>query len=253
MPLISLATGAQLDYIDTDPNSTKIPVIAIHGMLGTGELHLQHVIDWLQTEGYRVLAPTMRGYGQSTPKPRDFPYHFYHRDADDVLAFIDVLGIPKTHIIGYSDGGEIALICAGKRPEQFLSASSWGAVGYFGAEMRPVIQRMYPPTWLKQEELELHQIPSADEFVKNWMRSTIHMIDSGGDVCMSLADKITCPVLVMLGKYDTLNPAHYAEKFLEKVQNGRLKMFECGHPVHDDQTEAFRRILGSFMREAENH
>lgn len=251
MPQVHISTGAEIDYEDLNPQASGAPVIALHGMLGTGRLHLGHVIDWLAAEGYRVLAPTLRGYGQSFPKPRDFPMRFYERDAADVLAFLDALDIDYAHIVGYSDGGEIALICAGLQPERFASAASWGAVGYFGPEMRPIAQRMIPGSaWITDDEVKLHQLADKDDFARQWVRATIHMIDNGGDVSVSLAPKITCPVLVMLGKTDRLNPPEYAQRFLKNVSNGSLTLFECGHPVHDEQTTAFRTALSAHLKTA---
>ena len=124
MPYLDIATGARLEYVDTDPAGSDRPVlIAIHGMLGTARTHLGHVIDWLAPD-YRVLGPSMRGYGQSRPKPRDFPPDFYRRDTLDLLAFMDALGIERAHVMGYSDGGEIALMAGGMAPERCAGAST---------------------------------------------------------------------------------------------------------------------------------
>ncbi|MCB9449824.1 MAG: alpha/beta hydrolase, partial [Anaerolineaceae bacterium] len=89
MPTIDLPTGARLHYEDQGAGD---PVILVHGMLGTPRLHFSRLLDWL-TPHFRVVAPTMRGYGESYPKPRDFPVNFYHRDTDDLLAFLDALKI----------------------------------------------------------------------------------------------------------------------------------------------------------------
>ncbi len=250
MPFADIATGARLHYVERHPAtaSDKVPVIALHGMLGTAEGHLGPMMDWLAAQGYRVLGPTLRGYGQSTPKPRDFPLRFYDRDADDVLAFMDALDIQRAHIMGYSDGGEITLICAGKQPERFASAASWGAVGYFGPDMRPVAQRMIPGSrWITADEMQQHGFDDPDAFAAGWVRSAVAMIDAGGDVSVSLAKDMACPVLMMLGTQDTLNPARYAEKLLANVREGRLQMFDCGHPVHDEQTGAFYAALQGHL------
>ena len=253
MPFADIVTGARLHYDKSIPqNPRPTPVIAVHGMLGTAETHLGHVMDWLQGQGYRVIGPTLRGYGESTPKPRDFPLRFYDRDSEDVLALMDTLNIERAHMIGYSDGGEITLMCAGMQPERFASAASWGAVGYFGPDMRPVAQRMIPGSgWMTDGDVARHQLGDKDDFAKQWVRATVHMIDSGGNVSVSLAPNITCPVLVMLGDQDTLNPASYAQVFLDKVKNGKLAMFKCGHPVHDEQTEAFYEALKSHLEQVE--
>ncbi len=248
MPFAELTTGARLHYIDTTPHSDAPVVVAVHGMLGTAEAHLGHTMQWLSQRGYRVIGPTMRGYGQSTPKPRDFPLQFYRRDAEDLLALLDVLAVDSAHLIGYSDGGEIALLAAGMQPERFASVAAWGAVGYFGPEMRPIAQRMVPGSaWLTQDEMAPHGLTDADAFARGWVRAVTHMIDAGGDVSLSLADRITCRVLIMLGRGDHLNPPAFAQRFINRTARGQLRLFDCGHAVHDEQTDAFLNTLGAFL------
>ncbi len=245
MPLVDVNTGARLHYEDVGQGE---PLIAFHGLLGSARRHLGRVIDWLSAD-YRVLGLTMRGYGESTPKPRDFPPNFYHRDAADVLAFMDALGIERAHLLGFSDGGEITLICVGKHPERFHSAIAWGAVGYFGPRLLEVITRPDYPARLapRPEDMFLHGIPNAEAFAQAWIASVRGMIDSGGDVSLSLADKIACPLLLMLGRQDTLNPEAYGRTFVERTPRGRLEMFDTGHAIHEQDWEGFRRVVGDFL------
>lgn len=82
------------------------PVILIHG---NGEDH--HIFDELvevMEQDHTVYAMDSRGHGESaTPKE----YH-YDDMASDVINLIDALDIEKPYIVGYSDGGIIALIVA---------------------------------------------------------------------------------------------------------------------------------------------
>lgn len=249
MPFVEIATGARLHYETWGEPSDNLPVIALHGMLGTATVDLAETNAWLAAKGFYVIAPSLRGYGQSTPKPRDFPLRFYDRDAADVMAFMDALGVARAHLLGYSDGGEITLICAGKHPQRFASATCWGAVGYFGDAMRPVAQRLVNGEWITAEERAMHGIENVAQFASQWVRAIVNMIDSGGDVSVNLAPHIACPLLVMLGDEDTLNPSEYAERFLAKVQDGKLAMFKCGHPIHTQQEDAFRlTVLEHLLR-----
>lgn len=68
------------------------------------------------------------------------------------------------------------------------------------------------------------------------------MIDAGGDISLSLAPNITCPLILMLGDEDKLNPQHFGERFVKATPKGRLAMFPCGHAVHDEQRDAFREM-----------
>lgn len=254
MPLLSIPTGATLYYDDVGgvgENAPRpIPVIALHGWLGTGQAHLANVINWLSGEGFRVIAPTRRGYGESLPKPRDYPHDFYHRDAKDILALMDALNIEKAHLLGYSDGGETVLVMAGLQPTRAASVAAWGAVGYYPPEMRPLAQANYPATWMTEDVRALNHIPdddAANALVLGWSQAVTQMIDAGGDVSVSLAPNISAQLVIMLGESDRLNPPSSAEVFLRGVKNGRLEMFACGHPVHDEQWDGFRRVVGELV------
>lgn len=242
MPLAKLATGAALHFEDLQPDCARVPVILLPGMLGTARSHLGAVMDWLGAHGFRVIGLTLRGYGESLPKPRDFPDNFYHRDCGDLVAFMDARGIDKAHLIGYSDGGEVALVAAGKHPASVASCIAIGAVGNFGPELRPVFQRMYPGDWITDEEKRSHGFSDAAKFTGQWTRAMTRVIDAGGDVSLSLAPNITCPLLIMLGRVDKLNPRQYGQRFIDNVARGRLELFNCGHAVHEQAAERFQRL-----------
>lgn len=247
MPFAETKTGARLHYEDVGSGE---PIIVIHGLLGTARYDLGRVIDWL-SQDYHVYGLTLRGYGESTPKPRDFSPGFYRRDTDDTLAFMDAVGLDKVHILGYSDGGEVALMASGLQPDRFLSAASIGAVGYFGPAMRPAAQRLYPATWVTEEEKALHGITNPEPMILQWINSLKMLIDTGGDVSLSLAKNITCPLLLMLGREDTLNPEEYGQNFINEVPTGRLVMFDCGHSIHDQRWAEFQQVVGDFLRSAQ--
>ncbi|MDL1900853.1 alpha/beta fold hydrolase [Anaerolineae bacterium CFX9] len=250
---ISLPTGAALQYesvyLGTRPQPEAL--IALHGWLGTGRTHFGDLLEWLGAT-YHVYAPTRRGYGESLPKPRDYPPEgFYERDACDILAFMDALGIDKAHILGWSDGGEIALYLAGIAPERFLSAAVWGAVGGFDETIRGAVEEKYPPTWLDDAAKRLHHLDddAADRLVRGWVDAMRGYLDRGGDVSLSLAPRITCPLLLMLGEQETLNPRHLGQRFVDACPNARLQMFPTGHDIHWDLPEDFRQALSAFYRE----
>ncbi|MGJ3238567.1 MAG: alpha/beta fold hydrolase [Anaerolineae bacterium] len=252
MPFAETETGARLFYDHLNSGAEGVPVMLLHGLLGTGRKHLGHVMNWLVEQGYEVIAPSLRGYGESTPKPRDFPMQFYRRDAGDILAFLKTIGVERCHVLGYSDGGEVALICAGTEPERFASVATIGSIGYMGPDTRAVMMNYRPGSqWIEADEIALHSITNPDQFSAQWVRSMVQLVDSGGDVAVSLAPKMTMPVLIMLGERDTLNPRKYAEHFLAGVADGRVQMFDAGHPVHDEQTEQFRQAFLAHLQRAE--
>lgn len=243
MPFVDTSTGARLHY---EEHGSGTPFILLHGLLGTAELHFPRVMEWLAPR-YRVLGVSLRGYGASTPKPRDFPPRYYQRDAADVLGLMDALNIRKAYLLGYSDGGETALVLAGLAPERFHAIMSIGAVGWFGPELLER-QRVYPADWITEDEKRIHGLADIDAFALGWVAAMKGYSDAGGDISRGTAGKITCPLLMMLGERDRLNPQAVGQLFIDQTPRGQLAMFDAGHPVHDDAWEAFTQVVDTFLQ-----
>lgn len=243
MPFQELPTGATLFYEEFGQGE---PVILVHGWLGSPHDDVAEVTAWLTGHGYHTLGPTRRGYGESQPKPRDYPADFYERDARDMLALLDALNWPRARLLGFSDGGEVALIMAGLAPERFRSCIAWGAIGYYGPDMRAAVQASYPGDWMSEELKARHGITDPNAYVLKWATAVKRMIDLGGDVSLSLAPKMALPVLMMLGREDRLNPEVYAQRTVDAMPNGRLLMLDGGHMCHRNQPEAFFGAVQAF-------
>jgi pimeloyl-ACP methyl ester carboxylesterase len=82
------------------------PVILIHG--NKGDHHTFDELTETMSREHTVYAMDSRGYGESaTPKE----YH-YKDMANDVINLIKALDIEKPYLVGFSDGGIIALLVA---------------------------------------------------------------------------------------------------------------------------------------------
>jgi valacyclovir hydrolase len=244
MPHAEVLTGARLYYEDLGSGE---PLLLIHGLMDVPRVHYQPLLNWLSAR-YRVIAPSLRGYYESTPKPRDFPPDFYRRDALDVLALMDAIGLEQAHILGYSDGGEVALLAPGMMPARFQSVVAWGAVGYFGPGMHAAAARAYPGDWIPESDRLLHGITDIDAIMRQWVESVQAIVDAGGDVSLSLAANITCPLLLLLGDRDRLNPAAYGQRLVDQTAAGRLVVVpDCGHSIHNEQWPVFQQVVGAFL------
>ena len=58
-------------------------------------------------------------------------------------------------------------------------------------EIRPVVQSNYPATWMDDATKQLHSISDPNPLVMQWVQALKYMIDSGCDVSLTLAPKIT--------------------------------------------------------------
>ena len=92
----------QMRYIESGP-ADGIPVVMIHGNLATGRFY-EHLMPGAPKE-YRLIAPDMRGFGDTERVPIDGARGL--RDwADDTFSLVKKLGITRpVHLVGWSTGG----------------------------------------------------------------------------------------------------------------------------------------------------
>ena len=64
---------------------------------------------------YHVFAPDTRGHGKT---PRGEAPFTIRQFADDLCGFMDAHGIEKAHLLGFSDGGNVAMIFAMRYPDR---------------------------------------------------------------------------------------------------------------------------------------
>src|SRR5439155_6839648 len=79
--------------------------------------------------GFRVIVVDLPGSGRSQPQPRRYASTYYLDDARALLGLLDELRVQVAHLVGFSDGGEEALLMAALQPARALSVLTWGAAG----------------------------------------------------------------------------------------------------------------------------
>jgi pimeloyl-ACP methyl ester carboxylesterase len=96
-------------------------VLLLHGFPDTPcTWHAQ--LPALAAAGYRAVAPWLRGYEPASQAAGgDYTLHTL---ASDVVAWLDVLGAPRAHLIGHDWGASIAYAAAALAPERFHSLTT---------------------------------------------------------------------------------------------------------------------------------
>lgn len=116
------------------------PVLFIHGNASSSTF-------WEETmlalpEGFRGIAPDMRGYGDTEPLPVDATLGLGDM-VEDVRSLVEAMGLEKFHIVGHSMGGGIVMKYAIAHPNDLLSItlvdtmSPYGYSGSKGVEGTP--------------------------------------------------------------------------------------------------------------------
>src|SRR5260370_23765755 len=103
----------RMQYIESGP-ADGVPVVMIHGNLSTGRFY-EHLMPGAPA-GYTLIAPDMRGFGDTERKPIDATRGL--RDwADATFSLVQALGITRpVHLVGWSTGGAAIANYAVDRP-----------------------------------------------------------------------------------------------------------------------------------------
>ena len=102
------ANGISIHYAVYGQGS---PVILLHGGLANAD-YWGNQIKALAPH-HTVIVMDSRGHGRSTRDSRPYGYDLM---ADDVVALMDVLKVPKADIVGWSDGAILGLDLAMRHP-----------------------------------------------------------------------------------------------------------------------------------------
>jgi len=223
------------------------PLLLIHGFMGTGTSEFAGLLPEL-TKTYQVIAPDLRGYGKSTPKPRPYGRDFYRTDAEDLAALLADLGLSGVRVVGYSDGGEVALWLPLLAPERVQCVLCWGATGFFDAGIKPAVLGYLGMNWRTPTLDALHGAEHVTTMGHNWVHAMLAIIDTGGDITFSRAGEIRCPVLMMLGDGDALNPVAQGQAMAAAIPQGQFIAFKnTGHHIHTERPQEFYETVKVFL------
>ncbi len=126
--IVATVDGLALYARDYPPllPETGLPVICLHGLTRNSR-DFEVVAPRIAALGRRVIAPDMRGRGKSAndPDPAHYVPVVY---AQDVVALLDRLNVPKAVFVGTSMGGIITMLLATIAPDR-IAASVLNDVG----------------------------------------------------------------------------------------------------------------------------
>lgn len=247
-------------------------VILLHGFPDSAYVW-RHQIPALAQAGFRVIAPDLRGCGDS-----DAPVGKQHYTIDvilgDILGLMFELGIAKASVVGHDWGANIGWFLAGRYPqrvERYAALSVGHTLAYRKAGPAQMVRAWYAALFLLPGIAEavfkafnwrfLRKIsnnhPEVDQWIAtlappgrltaaiNWYRANA--------VTMLTADvpRVTVPCLGVWSSGDgflierqMLNSARYCDG---PWQYQRLT--DAGHWIPLDAPETLNRILVSYLKQ----
>ncbi len=211
------------------------PLILLHGN-GEDHTYFDHQID-VFAQHYHVYALDTRGHGQTPRGTRPFTIRQF---ADDLLAFMDARHIERAHLLGFSDGGNIAIIFALRYPERVDRLILNGA----NLDTAGVKRRIQIPIEIGYRIARL--------FTKRSTSAQRHaellglMVNDPNIPVESLA-RIQAKTLVIAGTNDMIKGKH-TRLIAANIPDAQLVIIQGNHFIANKQSEAFNHAVLHFLR-----
>lgn len=261
------AAGIATNVLESGPADAPT-VLLLHGS-GPG---VSAYANWRLTipalsERLRVIAPDAVGFG-FTERPDGITYSM-QQWVDQAVGLLDTLGIERTHLVGNSFGGALALHLAATHPDRVDRLVLMGSVGVdfeitqglddvWGYEpsfenMRRLLDLFAYDRSLVNDELAQvrYQASIQPGFQESFSamfpaprQRWVDAMRTPDDVIASLPHK----TLVVHGRDDRIIPLENAFTLLRLLQDVQLHVFgRCGHWTQIEHASAFNRLVVDFL------
>lgn len=213
---------------------TGFPLILLHGN-GEDVSYFEHQMEPF-AKHFRVIAVDTRGHGQT---PRGEAPFTIRQFAEDLLGFMDRLGIGKAHILGFSDGGNIAMVFAMAYPERIGKLVLDGA----NLEASGVKAKIQIPIEIG------YRIASLFAKKKPGARKKAELLGlmvNDPHVKPEELAKIQCPTLVVAGDDDMIKDEH-TRLIASAIPGAQLSILPGSHFVANENPKAFNEAVLRFL------
>lgn len=231
-PLLLLHGG----YYDVNAWSNQIPELSKH---------------------FRVIAVDSRGHGASTDGDQPLSYQLL---TSDIIALMYYLKIPETDVVGWSDGGVIAIQMGIYYPSRIKRAVLIGATIQFKGSLKPHYQwfisvgpffKLYANIMLSKYYKTRNPHPESwflfrDKVYNMWLSDCYLPLKTNED-CLEPLARITAPMLILVGKNEMIRHEH-TEAIHRAISNSRLVIIpDANHYVAMQKPQEVNQAILLFL------
>jgi pimeloyl-ACP methyl ester carboxylesterase len=216
-------------YYAVRGNGTAL--LLLHGGGDSGAHSFVHQLDLFSVR-HHIVAPDQVGQGRTPDVPGPLSYTGM---MDDTAALLQLLKLKHVDVVGFSDGGILALMLAVRHPELVRR------LVISGVNIAP--EGLNPEDL---EELRASQIPkpkTIDEKLAHlWLTSPTQ-----AELSLSLLSKITQPVLVISGDRDAITLEHTLQIFHALPTAELCVLPGTDHATFSGRSEWLNPIISLFL------
>jgi len=244
MTVLDDAAGVRTYYDDVGSGR---PLVILHGGLENGS-GWRWMADAM-SERHHVFLPDRRGHGRTPDVDGDYTYELM---ADETIAFLEQVVTEPADLVGYSDGGVVALLVAVTRPELVRSLVVIGTDYHYEGLLPEMVERLRHPN---PDNPAL--APMCDEYDRlspdgpgHWAtfhRKVSNMGATGPSMTRADLQQIDQPVLVVVGDDDVVDLHHTVELF-EHLSDAQLAVLPASsHLLPVEHPEDLLRLVTTFV------
>lgn len=247
MPFVQLPNGMELFYREVGAGPRTL--LLLHGNTASS-LWWERVIPHLPG-GWRILAPDLRGCGDSTKDSGEWTMSDL---AADVALFMEALQVGRATVVGHSLAGGITLQLAAEYPALVERMVLINSAPIDGLRLAPEAYVEVPEAVLRYALGLMMPTAPKDEFYERLVEESVSksgpaQIRHGralyGMDLSGVASTMTQPTLVLYGAQDKLVTREMMERTAAALPNAVLEVWEeIGHsaPVEAPERLAARIV-----------
>jgi len=226
MPYISVSHGAEIFFEETGSGH---PLLLLHGNGEDSSCFAAQIPAYSQK--FRVISVDSRGHGRSTHGDAPLSIELM---AEDAAAVIGTPGSGQAAVLGFSDGGNIALELASRFPELV------SALVISGANTEPHGLRLKI-----LREMEKQALAETDPIKKE----LFSLMTEQPHISKAQLRAIRCPTLVTAGSSDMIRVTH-TRYIRANIARSRLYVFaSSSHFTNTEMPELYNKITLDFLEE----
>ena len=246
------AAGGRIEYArwgTAEPGATAL--VLLHeglGCVGTWR-------DWpavlARATGREVFAYSRFGYGASSPAALPRPFDFMAREGGAILpAVLEAAGVPDPILIGHSDGGTIALLCAAAGGIPLRGVVTLAAHAFNEPRCIEGIRAAREAfcSGPLRERLARYHGERTDDAFRGWCDLWLSPEFEHWSIEEELAG-VGTPLLVVQGRDDPYGTLRQVEAIAGGVGGPceTLVLDGCGHAPHRDRARTTTRAIARFV------
>jgi len=224
-------------------------LVFLHEGLGSITMWKDFPARLAAATGCGTLVYSRYGHGASTLLESKRPVDYMHREAESVLpAVLARFGIRRPILFGHSDGGSIALIYAGFRPDDvagLILEAPHVFVEDLTVDSIAKVKTVYQSSNLADKLKRYHQ--DVDRTFWGWNDIWLDPRFKAWNIEAYLP-AIACPILAIQGEEDEYGTRAQLDAIAARTPATEIVMLSpCGHSPHRDQGEAVLRRSAGFV------